>query len=346
LPALPIQHGDYAAWQQQQMTETSFAEELAFWEENLRGAPELLELPTDRPRPPATTYRGARQRFRLETALAENLRGLSRKEQTSLFTVFAAAFNTLLYRYTGQDDILVGIPMADRDRPELQSVIGFLLQTHVLRTRLSGSMTFRELLARVQKGVLDLYDHRAVPFDQIVKRVQPERNLSYSPLFQVMINWRDRDQLLSFIGLEDLEVESLLAESRVAKFDLTLCLTDVGDEIWLEIEYSTDLFDAARIERLAGHFRVLLEGIAAEPGQRIGQLPLMTKPEEQQLLVGWNRKQADYPSDRCLHELIEEQVSRAPDATAVAFEDVRLTYRQLLVGNWFWGARLYSALRG
>lgn len=329
LPPLPIQYGDYAAWHQKQIAETNFAEDLAFWEENLRGAPELLELPTDRPRPRTVSYRGARQRFRFDATLAEKLRALSRREKTSLFTVFAAALNTLLFRYTGQQDILVGIPMADRDRPELQSVIGFLLQTHVLRTKLSGEVRFRELLARVQKGVLDLYDHRAVPFDQVVKRVRPERNLSYSPLFQVMINWRDRDQLLSFIGMEGLEVESLLAESRIAKFDVTLCLTDIGDEIWLEIEYSTDLFDAHRIERLASHYRVLLEGIVAEPDQRIGQLPILSEAERHQLLVEWNRKQVDYPSDRCLHELIEEQVERTPDATSVSFEDTRLTYRQL-----------------
>ncbi len=328
LPPLLIQHGDYAAWKQQQMAETSFAEDLAFWAENLRGAPALLELPTDRARPPAISYRGARQRFRLDKTLVESLRSLSRMEKTSLFAVFAAALNTLLFRYTGEEDILVGIPMADRDRQELQSVIGFLLQTHVLRTKLSDDMTFRELLAGVQKGVLDLCEHRAVPFDQIVKRVQPERNPSYSPLFQVMINWRDRDQLLSFIGLEGLEVEPLLAEARIAKFDLTLCLTDLGDEIWLEIEYSTDLFDSGRIEQLAGHYRVLLEGIVAQPGQRIGRLPILTEAE-QQLLQEWHKRQVDYPSDRCVHELIEEQVAHTPNATAVAFQGSQLTYCQL-----------------
>ena len=182
----------------------------------------------------------------------------------SLFTVFAAALDTLLYRYTGQEDIPLGIPLADRDRPELQSVIGFLLHTHVLRTQLSGDTSFRELLVRVQKGVLDLYTHRAVPFDQIVSKIEPERNLSYSPLFQVMINWRDRDQQLSFIGMEGLAVESLLAESRTSKFDLTMMLTDGGDEIWLEMEYSTDLFDDTRIERMVGHYQTLLAAVAAD----------------------------------------------------------------------------------
>ena len=208
-------------------------------------------------------------------------------------------------------------------------MIGFLLHTHVLRTRLSGDMSFRELLLRVQKGVLELYAHRSPPFDQVVSKIQPERNLSYSPLFQVMLNWRDRDQRLSFIGLDGLEVESVLAESRTAKFDLTLMLTDGDDDIDLEIEYSTDLFDEARIERMVGHFSTLLEAAAANPDQRLSELPLLTDAERQQLLVEWNRTAVAYPKDRCVHQLFEEQVERTPDAVAVAFEDEQLTYRQL-----------------
>src|SRR5208282_5748763 len=206
-------------------------------------------------------------------------------------TIFTSALDTLLYRYTGSEDILVGLPLADRDRPELQSVIGFLLHVHALRTRLSGDMTFRELLLRVQKGVLDLYAHRSPPFDQVVGRIRPERNLSHSPLFQVMLNWRDGDQRLSFIGLDGLEVEeSVLAESRTSKFDLTLMLTDGGDNIDLEIEYSTDLFDEARIERMARHFSTLLEAAAANSGQRLAELPLLTDAERQQILVESDRK--------------------------------------------------------
>ena len=288
LPALPIQHGDYAVWQQQQMTRKDLAKDLAYWEENLRGAPALLDLPMDKPRrPPTISYRGARQRSRIPSRLTLALRDCSRQEGVSLFTVFTAALDTLLYRYTGQEDILVGIPLADRDRPELQSMIGFLLHTHVLRTQLSGDLSFRELLARVQKGVLDLYAHRSPPFDQVVSRVQPRRNLSYSPLFQVVLNWRDRDQQLSFIGLEGLEVESLLAESRTSKFDLTLMLTDEGDSIDLQMEYSTDLFDDARIERMVEHLRTLLEGAVTNPEQRLADLPLLTSAERHQLLAGF-----------------------------------------------------------
>jgi acyl-CoA synthetase (AMP-forming)/AMP-acid ligase II/acyl carrier protein len=293
LPALSIQHGDYAAWQQQQTTLRNLGEDLAYWEENLREAPALLDLPTDNPRPHIMSYRGARQRFQIPSALVLALRDCSRREKVSLFTVITAALDTLFYRYTGQEDILLGIPLADRDRPELQSMIGFLLHTHVLRTQVSGDLSFRKLLARVQKGVLDLYAHRFPSFDEVVSRVRPQRNPSYSPLFQVMINWRDRDQALSFIGLEGIEVESLLSESRTAKFDLTLMLTDEGDNIDLQIEYNTDLFDGARIERMVGHLLTLLEGAAANPEHRLADLPLLTNAERRQLLVEWNTVKVD-----------------------------------------------------
>jgi amino acid adenylation domain-containing protein len=330
LPPLSIQHGDYAAWQQKQVAESGFVEDLAFWGENLRGAPELLELPSDRPRQPIQSYRGARLRFRLDPALAAAVRDCSRRETTSLFTIFTAALNILLYRYTGTEDISVGIPLADRDREEVQSVIGFLLHTHVLRTGLSGEMTFRDLLARVRKGVLNLYAHRAVPFDQVVSEVKPGRNLGYSPLFQVMINWRDRDQQLSFIGMDGLVVESLLAESRTSKFDLTLMLTDGGTEIWLELEYSTDLFDEARIARMVGHYQILLESAVSDPSQHLNALPLLTGAEHRQSLVEWNKTEAEYPRDVPLAQLVEEQVARTPDAVAVAFQDGSfLTYRSL-----------------
>ncbi|HEX4183771.1 MAG TPA: condensation domain-containing protein [Caulobacteraceae bacterium] len=294
LPGLPIQHGDFAVWQRLQATGGEpLAGDLAYWEETLRGAPALLDLPADRRRPSANSYRGARKRFLISPEMAEPLRRFSRQEKVSLFTVFTAALDTLLFRYTGRDDILVGIPLADRDRPELQSTIGFLLYTHVLRTQTAGDMTFRELLGVVQKGVLDLYTHRSPTFDQVVSRVQPERSLGYSPLFQVMINWRDRDQQLSFIGLEGLEVESLMAETRTAKFDLTLMLTDGGDGIWLEVEYSTDLFDEDRIERLAGHLFTLLESGAGDAEQRLSDMTMLTMAERHQLLVEWNTYQSD-----------------------------------------------------
>ena len=329
LPEVPFQSGDYASWQEQQLYSTSFAPDLKFWEEQLRDAPALLELPADRARLPVMSHRGARLRKMIGRALTERLRSTAGRENASLFTVFAAALNMLLYRYSANEDILLGIPLADRDLPELQGVIGFLLHTHVLRTKLSGNTTFRELLARVQQGVLELYAHRAAPFDQVVQKVRPERNAAYSPLFQVMLNWRDREQLLSFIGLDGLTVESLLAESGTSKFDLLLFATDMGDEIWLELEYSTDLFDEDRIIRMLGHYETLLTAVAGDPGERIAELPLLTPGEKQQALVSWNRTVVSYPKDTPLDILIEEQVNRTPDAIAAVFENIRLTYREL-----------------
>ncbi len=329
LPALVTQYGDYAVWQRKQLTETSVADDLAFWVGNLQGAPPLLELPMDRLRPQVTSYRGARQRFRLTPKLTEALRRLSGHERKSLFAIFTAALDVLLYRYTGQSEILLGVPIAERDRAEFQSMIGFLLHTHVLRTAVHGELTFRELVGRVQQGALKLYEHRSVPFDRVVRALQPERSLSYSPLFQVMINWRDRDQQLSFIGLEGLDVESVLVDSKISKFDLTLFLTDMGEEVWAEMEYSTDLFDATSIERMFGNYQTLLEAVTADPGQRIDKLPLLADDERRQLLVEWNDTKVDYPACACIHEPFEAQASRCPDQVAVVFERQSLSYGEL-----------------
>jgi amino acid adenylation domain-containing protein len=325
---LPIQYGDYSVWQQRRIAEVAFTEDLDFWEDHLRGAPELLELPADRPRPSVQSYRGARQRFRLSAALTEALRNCSREEETSLFTIFAAALETLLYRYTGSEDIVLGIPLAEREHQELQSLIGFLLHVQALRTKLNGDMTFRELLALVRKGSVALYSHREVPFEQVVGRLRPERSLSHSPIFQVMINWRDQDQHLSYIGLDGLQVESLLSETRTAKFDLTLQLTDFGDQVWLEAEYSTDLFDHDRIARMFGHYQTILEAAAANPEQKLAALPLLTEAERKQL-IAWNATEAAYPRELCIHQLFEAQAERTPDAVAVVFGDQQVTYDEL-----------------
>ncbi len=327
LPPLPLQYGDYATWQRQPIQQARFEQDLSFWTEYLRGAPPVLELPADRPRPSVISHGGNRLEFRFDSTLAEDLRQLCRQERTSLFTIFAAALNALLYRYTGLDDILIGIPIGDRDRPELQPLIGFMIDTHVLRTDLSGNPTFRELVARVQQGVVGAYSHRAVPFDQVVAALQPQRDPSYSPVFQVMLNWRDRDTRPQFIGLPGLTAEPLLTQTATSKFDLTLILTDDGDGdgIYLEMEYSTDLFDEARIERMVGHLRTLLEGVAANPEHPFATLPLLTSAERDQLLSSGTSSRPM----KCIHELFETQVERTPDAVAVVFEECNLTYREL-----------------
>ncbi len=210
-----------------------------------------------------------------------------------MFILFAAAVNTVLFRYSGQDDILLGVPVADRDMPELPPLIGFLLGTHVLRTKLEASCTFRELLLRVRQAVVDLYAHRAPPFDQVVAALQPERDLSHSPVFQVMLNWRDRDDQPHFIGFPGMVCESLLAHAQTSKFDLTIVLTDATERIFADLEYSTDLFDEARMERLIGHLHVLLEAAIDDADQRLAELPLLTAEERQRLLAEWTEDEED-----------------------------------------------------
>jgi acyl-CoA synthetase (AMP-forming)/AMP-acid ligase II len=287
LESLPVQYGDYAAWQNRVDVQRNWEADLDYWKQKLEAVPAVLDLPTDWPRPPNFTFRGARKRFLMEPEDTAALRDFARKRRISLFNVFAAAVNVLLYRYSGQEDVILGIPLSQRDRPELQSVFGFFLHTHVLRTQLSGDMPFTELLAEVQKATLDLYAHRSPPFDEVVRVARPGRSASYTSLMQVMLNWRDKEQLLSSIGMEGLDVECLVSEAATAKFDLTFVVTDAGDVFWVDVEYCTDLFEEARIERMVGHLATILAGVTANPEQAISEAPMLTLAERQQLLMEW-----------------------------------------------------------
>jgi amino acid adenylation domain-containing protein len=329
LRPLAVQYGDYAVWQRQPSQQERFDEDLIFWKDKLRTAPALLDQPTDLPRPPVFSFRGTKRQFKFDAALANQLRQACREQRISLFTVFATVFNVAMHRYTGQDDILVGVPIADRERPELRPLIGFLLDTHVLRTDLSGDPIMRQLMVSVQQSVASVYSHRATPFDQVVSALKPERNQSYSPVVQVMLNWRDRDDQPQFIGLPGVATEALLAQPKIAKFDLVLTLTDTQSEIHLEIEYCTDLFHEARIEILVGHLRTLLEGVVANSERKVSELPLLSSGERDMLLRTWNVTGRDYPSHQCLHALFEQKVERAPEAVAIVFEDQELTYGEL-----------------
>jgi acyl-CoA synthetase (AMP-forming)/AMP-acid ligase II len=293
LPPLPMQYTDYAVWQRQAAQKMQCERDLSFLRERLHGAPALLDQPTDRKRPPVFSFRGNKRSFEFGAALTLDLRRLCRQQQTTLFVIFAAALNMLMYRYAMQDDILIGVPIAVRDLPELQPLIGFLINTIPLRVDLSGNPTFDALLARVQQDVADFYAHRAAPLDQLVAALQPARDLSHSPIFQVMLVWRDRNDKPQFIGFPGLVVEPLLAHAKIAKFDLTFELFDDGNKIQAYVEYSTDLFDTARIERMMGHLHVLLESAAASPGQRLTELSLLTDAERQQLLAEWTMDEAD-----------------------------------------------------
>ena len=330
LPPVAVQPEDYAA-RQQQSSESTFAADLAFWKESLRGAPELLQLPSDRPRPQTISCRGARRRFRINPMLTEALHNLSQQARTSLFVVLAAAFNILLSRYASTEDILVGISIADRDQRELESTIGLLIHNHVLRTQVSGNMTFRELVSRIQHGLSEVYEHRAVSFEQIVRTVLSNRNPSCSPLFQVNLNWRDREQQLAFIGLEGLVVEPVLSESQTSKFDLTLTLTDEIKEILLEIEYSTDLFDEERIQRMVGHYQTLLEAAVANPERVIGHVDLLGFAERRRILEEWNTPAHEVPV-ATIPELFEAQVERTPDVIALVCKEQSVSYRELNKG--------------
>ncbi|WP_375466723.1 amino acid adenylation domain-containing protein [uncultured Nostoc sp.] len=327
LPELQIQYADFAIWQRQWLQTEVLQRQLNYWQQLLKNAPSLLELPTDRPRPAIQTFRGARQHIKLSIELSEALANFSKQEKATLFTTLFTAYVTLLYRYTGSDDILVGTPIANRDRLETEDLIGFFVNTLVLRTDLSGNPSFKQLLSRVRQLMSQAYAHSDLPFEELVKALQPERDLSHTPLFQVMFLLQNAS--ISQVDLTGLTVSPLVTERTTAKFDLTLFMENTSTGLVSTWEYNTDLFDPGTIERMAGHFVTLLEGIVANPKEQISQLPLLTKAEQRKLLVEWNDTQTDYPLDKCIHQLFEEQVERTPDAVAVVFENQQLTYQQL-----------------
>ncbi len=329
LPPAKTQFRDFGAWQRRQLEEGRFVEELDFWREYLAGAPPALELPTKGPRATVFSHNGEKQIHPIGKALREGLQSLSQREEVSVFIVLTAAFNVLLNRYTGQHDIVTGIPFANRDRPELLTVIGFLIDFQALRLDLSGDPSVRELVKQVHKRVLEVNAHRALPFAEVVKALRPNRDLSHAPLFQVMLVWKDRQVQMQFMDLDGLALSHVPTDSKSPKFDLEVLLTDVGDDLWIEYVYCTDLFSAEMIRRMAGHFQNLLSGIVADPDRRIGELPLVTDQERAQVLVEWNATQTDFPRDACVHELFEEQVKRSPGRVAVVYEGQRLTYGEL-----------------
>ncbi|HEX2250800.1 MAG TPA: condensation domain-containing protein, partial [Gemmatimonadales bacterium] len=334
LPELPIQYADYAVWQRDWLQGEVLETQLAYWKEQLGDSPPMLALPTDRPRPTLQTYRGARHEMVISRRATEGLKALSQREGAPLFTTLLAAFQTLLSRYTGQDDLLVGTPIANRTRVETERLIGFFANTLALRTDLSGDPTFLELLGRVREVALGAYAHQDLPFEKVVEELQPKRDLSHMPLFQVMFAFQN---VLGAHGVGGSSLKlapgltacPLQVDSGVAKFDLTLYLSETEQGLKGSWQYNIDLFEAATIERMAEHFQALLDGIVANPERSLSKLPLLSDVERYQLLVAWNQTEAPYPHDRCFHHLFEEQVERTPDAVAVRCEEERLTYGEL-----------------
>ncbi len=326
LRELPAQYADYAAWQREWLQGAVLETQLSYWRKQLDNLT-TLQLPTDRPRPAFPSFQGAKQTLVLSNDFSQALRALSRNEGVTLFMTLLAAFQILLHRYTGQEDIAIGSLISGRNWVEIEGLIGFFVNTLVLRTDVSGVPTFRELLQRVRGVCLGAYSHQDLPFEKLVQELQPERSLNSNPLFQVLFQLSNEPRTMK--ELPAIKVEDLDLDGWVSKFDLSLSMADNGSEITGRIEYSTDLFNAETIERMQDQFRNLLEGIIANPEQRISELPLLTKAEKYQKLVEWNDTKRDYPKDKCVHHLIEEQVERSPEAVAVVFEDQQVSYREL-----------------
>jgi amino acid adenylation domain-containing protein len=327
VPELHIQYADFARWQRDWLRGEVLEAQLSYWGQQLKGNLPVLELPADRPRPPVQTFRGAKQSLLLSKDLTRALKALSHREGVTLFMTLLAAFKTLLHRYTGQDDIIVGSLAAGRSRAEIERMIGFFASTLVLRTELSGNPTFRELVIRVREVCLGAYAHQDLPFERLVEILQPARDMSHHPVFQVLFAFQNIPRPpFELAGLTMAPVE---IDSGTAMFDLTLFMEEKQQSLVGTFEYNADLFDAATISRMMAHFQNLLDAIIADPERRISDFLFLTEPERRQLLVDWNDTKADYPRENCIHEWFESQVQRTPERVAVVFEDRRMTYVEL-----------------
>jgi len=323
---LPIQFADFAVWQRQALEE-NLPRELGYWEKQLQGLEPQLALPTDHSRPASQSYRGATQFFAWDKGLTEGLKELSRREGVTLFMTLLAGFQTLLQRYTRQDDIVVGSPTAGRDRVETEGLIGMLVNTLPLRTDLSGDPAFVELLKRVREVTLNAYAHKEMPLEKLVNALQPNRDLSYHPLFQVVFGLQTSStEAWTLPGLTAKRIE---LDSGTAKFDWTLLLTETGEGLRGRFEYNTDLFDSGAVSRLVHQFELLLKGIIAAPGRRLSEFSLLDSAEREQLLAGWNQTVTAYERDQCVHEIFEAQAAKTPDSVALVFEKRQMTYGEL-----------------
>jgi surfactin family lipopeptide synthetase A len=326
LPELPLQYVDFAAWQRQWLQGEILQEQLVYWQKKLSGSLPVLELPTDRPRPAIQTYNGSLFTSALSRELTKALKILNQREGVTMFATLLGAFSVLLQRYTGQDDILVGAPTAGRNRAEVEGLLGFFVNTLVMRTDLSGDPTFRQLLRRLKETTVGAYSHQDLPFEKLVEVLNPERDASHSPMFQVMLSMLDTPK--QPVNLRNLRHQRKFVDNGTSKFDLTLSVLEELQGLTFICEYNTDLFNRDRIARMLGHFQVLLEDIVADPDRHLSELRLLTAEERHRLLIEWNDTQAAHTVG-LLHELFEAQVERTPGAVAVECDDARLTYREL-----------------
>ncbi|MGD1911927.1 MAG: amino acid adenylation domain-containing protein, partial [Rivularia sp. (in: cyanobacteria)] len=322
LTKLPIQYADFAVWQREWLQGEVLDNQLNYWQKQLQNAPNLLELPTDYPRAAVRTLRGDSYTFQISPELTAALKRLSQQSGCTLFMTLLAAFQTLLYRYTGSEDIVVGTSIANRNYPEIEELIGFFVNTLALRTDLSENPTFEELLNRVREVSLGAYAHQDLPFEQLVDNLQIQRSLSYTPFFQVMFVLQNAP--MEALEIDGLHWEPFESNSNTAKFDLTLSMHETPSGLTGVLEYSLDLFKSETIEKIAGHLETLLTAIVDEPEQKISELPILTASEKQQLILDWNQTVIEYPQDQCVHQLFEEQVKKTPDNIALVWENQQL----------------------
>ena len=326
LPALPIQYADYAEWQREQLTGTVLEEALRHWKQHLADAPALLEMPTDKPRPAVQRYRGAQVALQLPAALTAQVKAFSQQHGATLFMTLLAVWQTLLARYSGQDQIVVGTPVAGRPRVETESLIGFFVNTLALRGDLAGDPTFLDLLHRTREASLQAFTYQSLPFEKLVEELHPQRSLSYSPIFQVMFALQNAPMAVEQAA--PLPLTPVPLPSTSAKFDLSLDVYETAGGLDTRLEYDTDLFEAATAERLLQHFQTLLAAAVAQPSQRLSALPLLTTAEQRQMLVEWNQRYVPIPPV-CLHQLFEAHAQQQPDAIAVVWQEQRLSYGEL-----------------
>ncbi|MEJ2636856.1 MAG: amino acid adenylation domain-containing protein [Calditrichia bacterium] len=318
LPELKIQYADYAAWQRKLLSGPVYDNQLAYWKNQLDGIPPVLELPFDRPRPSTQSSRGANRSVLLSRELTDKLRELSRRESVTLFMTVLAAFQSLLQRLSGQNDVVVGTPIAGRTHLALENLIGFFVNTLALRANFSESPTFRELLRQVRDVTLGAYRHQDLPFEKLVEELHPVRDMSHQPIFQVMLVFQNLP--MQAFGISDLSVEPFLFETGTAAFDLSLIMMETEDGLISNFEYNADLFDESTIERMLEHFELLLQNIVADPDQKVAEIPILTDFEKEKLFVDWNCTETEYPSNRCVHEWFESIAAEQPEAIAAIFQ--------------------------
>ena len=327
LPALSLQYADYAAWQRRWLSGEVLQEQSDYWQRTLADVPAVLELPMDRPRPARQDYHGAGVGLEFDAELTAGLTALSRRHGSTLFMTVLTAWGALLARLSGQDDVVIGTPVANRTRAEIEELIGFFVNTLTLRLDFSGNPTVEQMLERVKVQALHAQQHQDLPFEQVVDLVNPPRSLAHSPLFQVLFVWQNNE--IGELVLPGLQLAPLGTSYSVANFDLTLTLTELDGRIVGELQYATALFDQQTIERYAGYFRALLAAMVADEQQRVDRIAVLSSAERERMLVEWNATEAPYPAEQCIHELFEVQVHKNPDAIALVHEVAHLTYGQL-----------------